>query len=483
MFGLSWVIGWLICRTVLGSPWRELPLTLRLGLGWSTGAAFSGMTIFWATVLVPGQRGVAVGAAAVAALLLYFIPRARKPLEHALPSGRCTRVTWLAGASVFVAVLALWGTRCLHTGVGAPAGGWDAFSIWNQRARFLLLCPEEWTRACDPIVEWSHPEYPNLVPSLVAYGWLPEGRCLALSPVAVALLTHVSKLLLIVGLSQAAYPRSAWPWIFGIFYATIPQEWTQEEAWQYADRPLAVFLLAGIGCLALAIRRKQRSWFLLAGLFWGAAGFCKDEGKAALVLLGVGASLATLCSLSHGGGWRAIGNLALLILGLTPGISSLGLQWAYSPVPTKLIELMTADPLRDTSRTALIFQYLLKYLNHPYWGGMWWGCGAVFATLAPWLRRRELWLLWVFPTVQLMVYMLIFQLTPQPLEWHLESALPRLLFHVSPIVFLAASWLILEAHTATTSPATDRLSAKAHRAAGDSSIEPRQPTPTGDPVR
>ena len=169
---------------------------------------------------------------------------------------------------------------------------------------------------------------------------------MSLSPVAAALLTHVCKLLLIVGFTQAAYPRSGWPWVFGIFFALIPQEWSQEVAWEYADRPLAVFLLAGIGCLALAARQRRQAWLLLAGLFWGAAGFCKDEGKAALVLLAIGATLATIWSLCGGGGRRALGNVALLALGLVPGLASLKLQHTYNPTPTKLIELMTIAPFR-----------------------------------------------------------------------------------------------------------------------------------------
>jgi hypothetical protein len=261
----------------------------------------------------------------------------------------------------------------------------------------------------------------------------------------VALLSQVCKLFLIVGLTQAAYPRSPWPWIFGIFYALIPQEWSQETAWQFADRPLAVFLLAGIGCLALAVREGQRPWLLLAGLFFGTAGFCKDEGKAAIVVLGIAAALVTTWSLWRGGGWRTIGNAGLLALGLVPGLASLELQHLYCPAPTKLIEQMTIAPLFDTSRTTVIVEFLRNRLEHPSWGWMWWGCAASLATLWPWLRRPELWLLWIFPAVQLVIYLLVFQLTPLPLEWHLDTAMPRLLFHIGPITFLAASWLVLEA--------------------------------------
>jgi len=87
-----------------------------------------------------------------------------------------------------------------------------------------------------------------------------------------------------------------------------------------------------------------------------------------------------------------------------------------------------------------------------------WGCALALATLWPWLRRRELWLLWVFPAAQLLVYLVIFQLTPHPLEWHLETAMPRLLFHIAPIAFLAAIWLILEANRATDSARVDLAS-------------------------
>jgi hypothetical protein len=59
-----------------------------------------------------------------------------------------------------------------------------------------------------------------------------------------------------------------------------------------------------------------------------------------------------------------------------------------------------------------------------------------------------LWLLWLFPASQLLVYLSIFQVTPYPLQWHLETSMTRLLFHIGPIVFLGATWLVLEAHQA-----------------------------------
>jgi hypothetical protein len=448
-FVISWLVGAAIVRAVLGDDWRPTPPTLRLGLAWAAGAAFSGMTTFWVTVLAPDHRGTVVAVLSAVALGLGLLRSTRWPDEPATrvePEMRGQRIVRRIGAVAFAAVLVVWLAHGLDIAVDIPAGGFDAFSIWTQRARFFYLAPGEWTRAFDPAMEWSHPEYPGLLPGLIAYGWLPEGRCVALSPAAVALLTQAARLLLIVGFTRAAYPRSVWPWAFGIFFATIPEEWAQAEAWQYADRPLSMFLLAGVGCLAMATSRgTRRPWLFLAGLFCGAAGFCKDEGKAALVLLAVGAAVATIGSLVRGGGRRAIGDVGWLALGLVPGVASLRLQYAYNPTTTKLIELMTLGPLTDAGRTAVIASYLRGRLEHPASGGLWWICALALATLWPWLRRRDLGLLWAFPAAQLLVYLVIFQLTPHPLQWHLESALPRLLFHVGPIAYLAACWLILEA--------------------------------------
>ncbi len=448
-YGVSWLIGCFIVRAILGARWTRSPWTLRLGLGWASGAAFSGMTTFWAMVFAPHDRNGIVTLTAIAGLTLLFVRPGRTATETesrdlAERPGRWQCAAQTIAGTFFALLLLLWVGRGLSIGVGSPAGGWDAFSIWNQRARFFLFCPEEWTRACDRVIEWSHPEYPNLLPSLIVYGWLPEGRCLAIAPVLVAVLTHVAKLLVIVGLTRTAYPRSLWPWVFGVFYMTIQQEWTQEVAWQYADRPLALFLLAAVGCAALGIREGSPAWYALAGWFWGAAGFCKDEGKAALAVLAVGAVLASFQAARQGAGRRALVNVAYLGAGLLPGLLSLALQWGKSPIATRLITAMTLAPWSDTSRSALILSFLVKRWNHPEWGGMWWGCGLALAALVPWLRRRELWLLWAVPTIQLLIYLAIFQLTPHPLAWHLDSAMPRLLYHLGPTVFVAASWLILE---------------------------------------
>ena len=54
-FVFSWIVGYAICRAILRRSVAGVPrYCVRLGLGWAAGAAFSGMTTFWAIALAPG---------------------------------------------------------------------------------------------------------------------------------------------------------------------------------------------------------------------------------------------------------------------------------------------------------------------------------------------------------------------------------------------------------------------------------------------
>ena len=52
-----------------------------------------------------------------------------------------------------------------------PHGEWDAWAIWNMRARFLYRSGSNWLNAFSNIYGWSHPDYPLLLSSNVARIW------------------------------------------------------------------------------------------------------------------------------------------------------------------------------------------------------------------------------------------------------------------------------------------------------------------------
>src|SRR5205823_14020915 len=79
-----------------------------------------------------------------------------------------------------------------------PDGGWDAWAIWNLRARFLARAGEGFYAAFSPeLLFWAHPDYPLLLPGIVAQGfflargeplWIPAAAAYAFAVLVVALL-------------------------------------------------------------------------------------------------------------------------------------------------------------------------------------------------------------------------------------------------------------------------------------------------------
>ena len=56
-----------------------------------------------------------------------------------------------------------------------PHGRWDAWLIWNMHARFLFRGGEGWREAFASGLDWSHWDYPLLLPLSIARGWTYTG--------------------------------------------------------------------------------------------------------------------------------------------------------------------------------------------------------------------------------------------------------------------------------------------------------------------
>ena len=57
-----------------------------------------------------------------------------------------------------------------------PHGEEGAWSIWNLRARFLFAAGAFWRLAFSSNLNWSHLDYPLLLPGLVALCWKLTGQ-------------------------------------------------------------------------------------------------------------------------------------------------------------------------------------------------------------------------------------------------------------------------------------------------------------------
>ena len=160
---------------------------------------------------------------------------------------------------------------------GHPRGGWDAWAIWNLRAHFLYRNGgAEWRDAFTESLNWSHPDYPLLLPAFVARGWRLLGRESSGVPIALACFftfgcagLMAASLAILRGARQgllAGLALAATPWLYA------------QGAMQCADIPVAFFRLATLAAMAMADRFNSRGLAIIAGMSAALGGWAKNEG-------------------------------------------------------------------------------------------------------------------------------------------------------------------------------------------------------------
>ena len=156
-----------------------------------------------------------------------------------------------------------------------PDGQGDAWSIWNVRARSLFRGGPRWRSAFSGAVTLSHPDYPLLLPGLVARSWIYTGVETQGVPIGIgAFFTFATVGLLMAGLSLFGGREKAL--LAGIVLLGTDL-FIKLAAAQYADVPLAFFFLASIVLLCLKDRLPVSAG-LLVGVTLALGAWTKNEG-------------------------------------------------------------------------------------------------------------------------------------------------------------------------------------------------------------
>jgi len=230
-----------------------------------------------------------------------------------------------------------------------PHGDWDAWSIWNLRARFLFRGGASWTHAFSSRLAWSHPDYPLLIPGAVALLWTLAGGESPLAPITVAFLFTLATAALLVSALGILRGR-ALAWMAGIvLFGTVA--FVESGAIQYADVPLSFYILGTLVLLSFQDHDPENPRFsIAAGFMAGFAAWTRNEG-----LLFVVAVLAAraISILRFGNPSKLVRQMAALIAGLALPLAVVGFFKLRFAPPNDLItrtprEVLThlADPGR-----------------------------------------------------------------------------------------------------------------------------------------
>src|SRR5262245_17997020 len=78
-----------------------------------------------------------------------------------------------------------------------PHGEWDAWAVYNMKARFLFRGGEYWRDVFSAPLQWAGPDYPLLVPATIASCWTIMGAETTAIPVIAALLFTLATILMV----------------------------------------------------------------------------------------------------------------------------------------------------------------------------------------------------------------------------------------------------------------------------------------------
>lgn len=277
-------------------------LLLRLALAASAGLALSSGSAFVWFCVAPDSPALLPAIDLALLLLLLFLAWRSSKAQERLPAAQAASAhtpppsRLLAGALALAALATgFFVLRSLITRqIRMPHGDWDAWMIWNLKARFFVRAGPGWVAILTDGWSWSHPDYPLLLPLTNARFWRYLGADPPLVPQALTILFTLLLLgVLYAGLARLrGYAQAA----LAVLFLATSTFFIKCGAMQCADIPLALYILASAVAFTLAMRDEAGSDkpVALAGLFLASAAWTKNEGilfAAAFVCVAVATSL------------------------------------------------------------------------------------------------------------------------------------------------------------------------------------------------
>lgn len=449
-FGLPVLQGILFVRILFPYPLRilagrgfNLALSTGIGLGLSS-LLYTGYRFFYPA----GELSGLLLLDSIFILMLLLIVRQSERTPHRIPIERYYKPELLDAyiRSLFVILLITSLVVFILRICYLPDGQWDTFAIWNLHARFFSRGGDNWMDYFNPVIGWSHPDYPLLISACVARGWQFAESETVLSPALVSAVFTFGTVGIVTGsIGALRGPRSGW--MAGIVLLGA-STFVQHGAWMQADVPLGFFIVAALAVIAMIDRDENntRTW-AMAGLLCGLAAWTKNEGELFLCVI----ILISICNLFFRSGpfrqksIRAGG----FVFGILP--AALILVWfkTHCQIPNDLLEGQhgqTLQRLLDPARRNLVMQFYQQEIL---------GFGKSPMGIAPILILYTALMVRInahrvsqaFPAIAVILIMLtgyfgIYLITPHNLYLHLQSSLNRLLLHLWPTLVFAAFLLV-----------------------------------------
>jgi hypothetical protein len=452
------VAGWFLVQRL----WPDVPIALRLGIGAAAGMAVTGSTCFLALLLTDSTgTALLVTEGFLAALVAYsFGSRRLRPRQwkREWPNDPDARIF-----ALFVMIAMLAAAGFVFVSDASRRGGFDAIALWNMRGRLIFSSSTSpLTAIFDPAFRSLHPDYPLLLPSLLSRAWQYAGSDVSIVPILLAaLFTAATIIITIAGLRILSTQAQSWiaacillgtPFLLG------------HGASQYADIVVGCFMTTAVLLFCIYDSDSSLSYLpVLAGITAGAAACTKNEGILFLVVLFSSRAGMAFCRRRISG----IAELFALAGGASVGILTLAVfRFAHSPANGTL-QLMTVHALLSRMGNVNLHLDIFRGLESSLNFGQWylnpmplmvihaviaWQGSLASTKKAPWI------------TAALVLvgmcggYYIVYLLSPDDVEWLVQSSLDRLLLQLWPAAIILYCLIVAPRHPIEVPLVSSRLS-------------------------
>lgn len=471
-FILVFMTGFLFIHFLLKKIFFPYPRFLAVILAGPAGFLFASLLLFWSYVLSPiNAAGIAslafLGSVALLtvlycrhpdislpvskpALWIYFFPFANHDSKLSWRTPEFWRCLFLflfriLLLGLFFYALGIFLRLFLLSMLNNFYGGWDVKFIWHVKAKFFFRDPEQWQGMFSPVFNWTHPEYPLLIPAVVAWGWHWAGKELLIWPPMIngIFALAVPGLIFWYFLSKqrfmTAFLASSFFLLSGVF-----QFWMYE---QYTDIPLCFFYTAAGLLLIQACRFRAVQFFFITGLMAGGALWTKNEG---FVFAGWTTLLTGLLIVQRKLRSKAKSFSLSFLAGLSLPLGAFlyqkfmftprGEYWGAGHTLQDYFQMIFLDP----QKTKIVFQGFAAYLfRNPDWNYLWWFfAAAILYRFWVNLRRRNFGnsqdIAGILTLMALAGYVTVLHISPYEIRMQIDTALIRLLLHASGLATVFA---------------------------------------------
>jgi hypothetical protein len=357
-FAVSFAIGWLIVSLLwpAGADGSRPQRLVAIFLGFATGHGVTSCIAFL-YLLVHGRADgwYYLAELPLLACLLFAFWRVRQRRRDRAPPA-CPAASdvpprfggrLLPSAFYVTAVMAL-ATIALRIWQ-APHGGYDAWVIWNARARALFRSGDAWRdNIWNAGIAQSQLDYPLLLPASVVRAWMYAGGETLLAPALLAWLFTAATIGLMTAAVAALCGRSH-GYVAGIVLLGYTVLILHANS-QVAEAPVMLLYLAALASIALyngAQPQTHRGALVVAGLAAGLAAWTKNEGLLFLLALGIAHAVSVLYS----AGMREWSRqLVALAAGLLP-LAVIILYFKAEFAPANIMMLEMSEPAEASLAT------------------------------------------------------------------------------------------------------------------------------------